>query len=204
MLTWRVIFLFVCLFHKQISSLNTKKQELIRRFVHRAIQINSITRSSSLTTFHFNGRLHYSTNLLETISGAKSNSIQLYINTTLQQNPYHSAFSSFSSSMAESISTAYTFSPKHTPLRSTLPVAPEQPKIKQTQKSFLNNVIVLPPYCQKVVNFFRVFTRFRHELESADNWSFLLTKPRLSQSFLGHISWYLQGVDLHLLIEINL
>ncbi|CAI9301862.1 unnamed protein product [Lactuca saligna] len=53
--------------------------------------------------------------------------------------------------MAESISTAYTFSPKHTPLRSTLPVTPEQPKIKQTQKSSLNNVIVLPPYCQKII-----------------------------------------------------
>ncbi|CAH1434463.1 unnamed protein product [Lactuca virosa] len=53
--------------------------------------------------------------------------------------------------MAESISTAYTFSPKHTPRRSTLPVTPEQPKNKQTQKSFLNNVVVLPPYCQKII-----------------------------------------------------
>ncbi|KVI07345.1 Aquaporin-like protein [Cynara cardunculus var. scolymus] len=53
--------------------------------------------------------------------------------------------------MAESISTAYTFSPKQPPRRNTLPVTQEQPKIKHTQKRFFYNVAVLPSYCQKII-----------------------------------------------------
>ncbi|GJZ86307.1 nodulin-26-like protein [Tanacetum coccineum] len=56
--------------------------------------------------------------------------------------------------MADSISTTYTFSPqsfspKHAPRKHTLPVTRENPT--KTQKRFLDNVPVLPSYCQKII-----------------------------------------------------
>ncbi|KAI3733845.1 hypothetical protein L6452_13303 [Arctium lappa] len=53
--------------------------------------------------------------------------------------------------MAESISTAYTFSPKQPPRRNTLPITQEQQKSTHTHKRFFDNVAVLPSYCQKII-----------------------------------------------------
>nr|XP_043614678.1 nodulin-26-like [Erigeron canadensis] len=53
--------------------------------------------------------------------------------------------------MTDSTSTHYTFSPKHAPRETTLPVSQEKLETEQTQKRFFCKDAVLPSYCQKII-----------------------------------------------------